>query len=66
MWGSDYPHPEGTWPNTREYFRETFAGLPEADGRKILGDNAVDFYGLDRDRLQSVADEIGPDTSIFH
>ena len=66
MWGSDYPHPEGTWPKTREYFRETFAGLPEADGRKILGDNAVDFYGLDRARLQSVADEIGPDTSIFH
>jgi hypothetical protein len=46
--------------------RDTFANLPEADGRKILGENAVDFYGLDRIRLQQVADEIGPDASIFH
>lgn len=66
MWGSDYPHPEGTWPNTANYFRETFAGLPEEDGRKILGENAVAWYGLDRKRLQAVADEIGPDTSIFN
>jgi predicted TIM-barrel fold metal-dependent hydrolase len=66
MWGSDYPHPEGTWPHTREYLAKTFADFPEADGRKILGDNAIAFYGLDRDKLQAVADEIGPDASIFN
>ena len=66
MWGSDFPHPEGTWPHTQEYYRDTFAGLPERDGRRILGENAVDFYGLDREKLQAVADDIGPDTSIFH
>ena len=66
MWGSDYPHPEGSWPNTGQYFRDTFGNLPEADGRKILGDNAVEFYGLDRERLQKVAEEIGPDVSIFN
>ncbi len=66
MWGSDFPHPEGTWPNTQNYYRETFAGLPEQDGRRILGENAVDFYGLDREKLQAVANDIGPDTSIFH
>jgi predicted TIM-barrel fold metal-dependent hydrolase len=66
MWGSDYPHPEGTWPNTGQYLKDTFGGFPEADGRKILGENAVAFYGLDRARLQQVADEIGPDTNLFH
>jgi predicted TIM-barrel fold metal-dependent hydrolase len=66
MWGSDYPHPEGTWPQTQKYYRETFAGLPEEDGRKILGENAVAFYGLDREKLQVVANDIGPDTTIFH
>lgn len=66
MWGSDFPHPEGTWPHTADYFKDTFSGLPEDDGRKILGENAVAWYGLDRARLQQVADEIGPDTSIFH
>jgi len=66
MWGSDFPHPEGSWPNTAQYLKDNFSGLPEEDGRKILGDNAVAFYGLDRARLQQVADEIGPDPSIFH
>ncbi len=65
MWGSDYPHPEGTWPHTSRYYEETFSGIPENDGRKILGGNAVRFYGLDEQRLQSVADRIGPEASIF-
>jgi predicted TIM-barrel fold metal-dependent hydrolase len=66
MWGSDYPHPEGTWPKTGEYLRTTFSGIPEIEGRKILGDNAVAFYGLDRARLQAVADQIGPGPELFH
>jgi predicted TIM-barrel fold metal-dependent hydrolase len=66
MWGSDYPHPEGSWPNTAQYLKDTFADFPESDGRKILGENAVEFYGLDRQRLRAVADQIGPDTSIFN
>jgi predicted TIM-barrel fold metal-dependent hydrolase len=66
MWGSDFPHPEGTWPNTGKYYKETFSGIPEEDGRKILGGNAVEFYGLDQDKLRAVADEIGPEASIFN
>lgn len=65
MWGSDFPHPEGTWPQTRDYLQDTFSGIPETVGRKILGENAVNWYQLDRERLQAVADEIGPDPSIF-
>ena len=66
MWGSDYPHPEGTWPNTSQYYQDTFSGFPEDAGRKILGENAIEFYGLDRAHLQSVAAEIGPETTLFH
>ena len=66
MWGSDFPHPEGTWPNTASYFKDTFSGFPEDKGRLILGENAVDFYGFDRDYLQGIAAQIGPETSIFH
>ena len=58
--------PEGTWPHTGDYLKETFADFPEEDGRKILGENAINFYGLDRARLQAVADEIGPETTIFN
>lgn len=65
MWGSDYPHPEGTWPKTESILDEVFCGFPEADVRAILGENAVNFYGLDRTPLQSLADTIGPEASRF-
>jgi len=58
--GRDYPHTEGTWPNTMEYLRGLFAGIPERDVRLILGENAIRFLGLDRSRLAEIAERIGP------
>lgn len=60
LFGSDYPHPEGTWPNTRAWLRTTLAGVPEAEARLILGENAIACYGLDRGRLMTIAERIGP------
>ncbi|ADP80880.1 amidohydrolase family protein [Pseudofrankia inefficax] len=60
LWGSDYPHVEGTWRRTPQALRKTFAGLPRADVRAILGDNALRVYGLDESVLRPVADRIGP------
>jgi hypothetical protein len=60
LWGSDYPHQEGTWPNTRLAMRNTFAGIPEPEVRRILGENALSAYHLDGDALRAVADRIGP------
>src|SRR5690606_10631439 len=36
MWGTDYPHPEGTWPNTYEQMHGALDGLAEADLEKVL------------------------------
>jgi hypothetical protein len=58
--GRDYPHTEGTWPNTMDYLRRLFAGVPERDVRMILGENAIRFLGLDRARLAEIAARIGP------
>ena len=66
MWGSDFPHPEGTWPNTEQYYKDTFSNFPEEDGRKILGGNAMDFYQLNESHLQSIANDIGPKASLFN
>jgi len=63
MWGSDYPHPEGTWPNTCTMVTDTFKGFPEQDVRAILGGNAVEWYGFSAPRLQAIADRIGPNTA---
>lgn len=60
MWGSDYPHAEGTWPRTSSALRFTFAGIPENEVRLILGENAIGVFDLDGAALRSVADRIGP------
>jgi predicted TIM-barrel fold metal-dependent hydrolase len=62
MFGMDYPHPEGTWPNTREWLQDAFAGVPLDETRQMLGENAVRCYGLDGDHLRAIADKIGPTT----
>lgn len=63
MFGTDYPHPEGTWPNTRDWIRATFAHVPETEARAILGENAIRCYRLDRGRLTAVAARIGPEAN---
>jgi predicted TIM-barrel fold metal-dependent hydrolase len=60
MWGTDYPHPEGTWPHTRDRLKKDFADLPVDDTAKLLGLNAARCYGMDLDALQVIADKIGP------
>lgn len=65
MWGTDYPHPEGTWPMTRDMMVEVFHGLPEADVEAMLGGNAAEFYGFDMEKLAPLVDRIGPERSWF-
>jgi uncharacterized protein len=47
LWGSDYPHDEGSFPHSQAVIARTFAGLSEADRRKIVYDNAAQLYGFD-------------------
>ena len=61
--GRDYPHTEGTWPNTTEYLRALFAGVPEHDVRLILGENLARFLRLDLDRLRPIVERIGLEAS---
>lgn len=46
MWGSDYPHGDGVWPESPRYIEEQFGHLPAAARRKITCENAGKFYGL--------------------
>ncbi len=46
MWSNDYPHSDSTWPHSRKAIEEHFAGVPEADRRRIVAGNAAGLYGL--------------------
>jgi predicted TIM-barrel fold metal-dependent hydrolase len=65
MWGSDYPHPEGTWPETRRQLVETFRGIPAEERDALLGGNAARVYGFDAEKLAPLVARIGPETSLF-
>jgi predicted TIM-barrel fold metal-dependent hydrolase len=44
MWGADFPHPDGTWPDSQEFIGHLFSGIPDATRRKILYENAARMY----------------------
>lgn len=46
MWGSDYPHDEGTFPHSREVIDRIFQGIPEDETRKIVCENAAKLYNF--------------------
>jgi len=60
MWGTDYPHPEGSWPHTEERLQNDFQDVSIEDTRKLLGENAIKCYDLDVEGLRTIADRIGP------
>lgn len=46
LWSSDYPHPDTTWPCSREVVERQFAGVPADERALILSGNARRLYGL--------------------
>jgi hypothetical protein len=59
MWGSDYPHSESTFPQSRKILAEILAGVPDDEQAKpapdpdpgIAGGNTARVYNLDVARL---------------
>ncbi len=66
MWGADYPHSEGSPPYTREALRCTFAEVPVAETKMMLGETAAKVYGFDWDHLAALAAEVGPTIEEVH
>ena len=59
MWGSDYPHSESTFPQSRKILAEILEGVPDDEQAKpapdpdpgIAGGNTARVYNLDVARL---------------
>jgi predicted TIM-barrel fold metal-dependent hydrolase len=60
MWGSDYPHDEGTHPFTREHLRQVFPGVAPGEMQRILADNAAALFDFDLEALAPLAAQFGP------
>jgi predicted TIM-barrel fold metal-dependent hydrolase len=60
MWGSDYPHIEGSYPHTREHLRLTFSKFTEAETTTILTENVARVYNFDLDALAPLAEQFCP------
>ncbi len=60
MWGSDYPHNEGTAPYTREHLRLTFHDADPQELHEILAGNAARLYDFDLAALAPLAERFGP------
>jgi predicted TIM-barrel fold metal-dependent hydrolase len=46
LWASDYPHNEGTLGFTRSAVNEVFKYVGDEAGKKIVGGNAIEIFGL--------------------
>jgi hypothetical protein len=60
MWGSDYPHDEGTHPFTREHLRQVFPGKTPSQMQKILAENVAALYDFNLPALAPLARQYGP------
>lgn len=46
MWGSDFPHPDGVWPDSQEFIARELGCVAAQTRRKIVCDNAARLYGF--------------------
>jgi predicted TIM-barrel fold metal-dependent hydrolase len=57
LWGNDYPHDEGTWPESHASIDAIRECLGDA-ADKVLHGNAAELYGFDLDYLRATHSEI--------
>lgn len=55
MWSSDYPHPNSTWPHSREVIQRDLGYLPIGAQRKLVRENVVQLYGMTVPKSEALA-----------
>ena len=50
MWGSDFPHSVGTYPDSQETLDDFFENVPAEERRQVLVENPCEFYDLDPEK----------------
>ena len=47
MWATDFPHQESEFPHSMDVIEKVFEGVPEAEKRRMVAQNVIDFFHLD-------------------
>ena len=47
IWGSDFAHGQGYWPESRKAIAETMGDVPENERRRLLLENTIKYFHLD-------------------
>jgi predicted TIM-barrel fold metal-dependent hydrolase len=47
MWACDYPHPDSTWPDSKQAIARDMGTMERDEVRKITSDNCRALYGFD-------------------
>jgi len=58
MWGNDYPHDEGTFPDSQRVISELFAEVSDEDRVQVLTKNAAEIFGFDEAICRTPVDAI--------
>jgi predicted TIM-barrel fold metal-dependent hydrolase len=51
MFETDYPHADGTWPNSQQVAEETFRGVSPEIVEKVMRTNAIKIFGLNAKQI---------------
>ena len=46
LWASDFPHSDGTYPDSEKVIGELAASMSDQQSRWIFRDNAAELFGL--------------------
>lgn len=49
LWGNDYPHREGSFPDSQEWIAKQFAGVPQHEVDAMTGGTAAKLFGITLD-----------------
>jgi predicted TIM-barrel fold metal-dependent hydrolase len=47
LWASDFPHPDGLWPDSQTYIAQVFGEFSDDDRDRVTYRNAARLYGLE-------------------
>jgi predicted TIM-barrel fold metal-dependent hydrolase len=64
MWGSDFPHAEGTYPRSHSNLSDQFAHVPPTEVRALVRTNTQHLYGFNPPSVKTATDLVHGGASL--